>query len=508
MKSWPDRLALIIALLAVLFSAWVTSNIFERTPHIEDEIAYVWQAQVIAGGNLSLPSPFCTRCFLVPFVVDYHGIRFGKYPLGWPVVLAGGVLIGARDWVNPLLAGITIWLLYLLGKKVFSTRVALLAIVLTLTSPFFLMNAGSLLSHVWGLFLILAFTLSWLDTFDPQACVPKWITVLTAGFTLGALALTRPLTASALATPFFVHGLWLLLRSNRKNRANALWIGITAGMISLLFPLWQYAVTGSAGTNPYTLWWPYDRLGFGPGVGVNFEGHTLSTAVDNTLFSLRSGWYDFFGWFGFSWLFLPFGLISIRKNPKAWLVASAFPLLVLVYMLYWIGSWLFGPRYYFEGFHTIALVTAAGIDWAAGRLTTGVPFAKQPFWQKARLVIVSLIVSGLFLLNLFGYMPARMKQMVGLYGASQSALAPFKDANFDTLQTPALVIVHPKKDWMEYGSLLDLSNPYWNTPFVFSRSRGSRLDLSVIKMFPDRSIYHYYPDEPGKFYRFPKAPED
>ena len=60
-------------------------------------------------------------------------------------MLAIAISVGARAWINPLMAGLGVWLTYLLGKRVFSTFVGLLAAGLTVTSPFFLMNSGSLL---------------------------------------------------------------------------------------------------------------------------------------------------------------------------------------------------------------------------------------------------------------------------------------------------------------------------------------------------------------------------
>jgi hypothetical protein len=48
--------------------------------HIEDEMAYVWQAQAIASGHLTIASPPIPKSFLIPFVIDYAGQRFGKYP--------------------------------------------------------------------------------------------------------------------------------------------------------------------------------------------------------------------------------------------------------------------------------------------------------------------------------------------------------------------------------------------------------------------------------------------
>ena len=94
--SRVDRVALLLSLLAILVTYFVTLKYSEGIPHIEDEIAYVWQAEAIAGGKLTVPSPPSPDSFLVPFVVDYDGQRFGKYPLGWPVVLAIGVRFGIR----------------------------------------------------------------------------------------------------------------------------------------------------------------------------------------------------------------------------------------------------------------------------------------------------------------------------------------------------------------------------------------------------------------------------
>ena len=68
-------------------------------------------------------------------------------------MLAIAIRVGARAWINPLLAGLGVWLTYLLGKRIFSDFVGLLAAGLTVTSPFFLMNSGSLLSHPFGLVL-------------------------------------------------------------------------------------------------------------------------------------------------------------------------------------------------------------------------------------------------------------------------------------------------------------------------------------------------------------------
>ncbi len=509
--SRADRLAILISLLGVLMAVFITDHIFERMAHLEDEIAYVWQAQAISRGYLTVSSPPDPDSFLVPFVVDYHGQRFGKYPLGWPALLAVGVFLGGRHLVNPLLSGLALWLIYRLGKRIFGETVGLLAAGLTLTSPFFLMNSGSLLSHPFGLVLSASFVLSWLASWESgpgkkiKPATKSWPTIIVAAMALGVLGLTRPLTAVGLCLPFVVHGLYLFIRGDRQVRIELLvFCAIVVGLGSLHF-LWQYAVSGDPWLNPYTLWWPYDMVGFGPGFGRVEGGHTLSQAWVNTRHSLWVGWHDLFGWGAYSWIFLPFGLISVirHRQGKALLLASVYPMLVVVYLAYWIGSSLFGPRYYFEGLYSLTLLSAAGIAFLAGW-----PAHPNEAWQdqtgpwRARPLLMTALLALLLTANLLFYTPIRMEGMQGLYGVERSRLQPFLTPEAQSV-APALVIVHPDK-WIEYGALLELQDPFLDTPYIFVISRGVRPDNALKEEFPERTIFHYYPDEPYSLYKTPR----
>ncbi len=501
-----DRIALLLSALAILAAYLVSDRVFERLAHIEDEMAYLWQAQVIARDKLTLTSPAEPKSFLVPFVIDYNGQRFGKYPLGWPIILSLGVRLGIHYLINPLLAGLGVWLTYILGKTVFSETVGLLAAGLSLTSPFFLMNSGSLLSHPLGLVLSAGFALAWLDAFTHPETPKRWLPTITAAAALGALALTRPLTAAAVAVPFGFHGLFLLWRGSAEVRKRLVVFVLIVLALMLLHFAWQYAVTGDPLMNPYTLWWDYDKIGFGPGHGHADEGHTLHMARINTRLSLRSGWHDLFGWAGYSWLFLPPGLIAIRKNRRAWLLAGVVISLVLVYTIYWIGSALFGPRYYYEGLYSLTLVSAAGICWLAGwPIKNSESFPNFSGMRKARPLIITALVSFLIAINLFGYLPARWDSMQGLYGVERKNQEPFLSPTAQQL-TPALVIVHTSKNWIEYGTLLELQNPFLDTPFIFIISRSAEKDQAAAADLPNRKVYHYYPDTPYTLYTAPRAP--
>ena len=498
-----DRIALLLALFSLAAVFLITQQVFEGLPHIEDEYAYIWQAQTMAHGDLTLESPVCPKCFLQPFVVDYQGLRFGKYPPGWPAALSLAVRLGLRDWFNPFLAALCVWFTYRLVKRLLNEKAGLLAAVLTLTSPFFLINGGTLLSHIWSFFLTLTFILSWLDATTDSNPLPGWLPVTTGGLSLGLLVLTRPLTAVGVALPFFIHGILLLIRGSRTIRIHILVLGAITGILALIIPLWQYAVTGDPLLNPYTLWWSYDRLGFGPGIGRQTGGNDLHWAWINGKASLQVGFSDLFGWPMLSWLFMPFGLVAMRRNPKGLLVSSVLAMLLLVYTLYWIGSWVFGPRYYFEGIISAVLLTAAGIQWLAGKLKTSAAPRREQIVAAVRFGLTAALLIMLVSSNLSDYLPQRFQQMTNLYGISRQQLVPFQQPGASTL-TPALVIVHQMQSWREYAVLLELSDPYLDTPFIFTYSRGEEQDQSVIDAYPQRNVHHYYADDPYALYKTPR----
>ncbi len=506
--SRADRIALIFSLLAVLAGYFVATQIFEQMAHIEDEMAYVWQAQAFAKGYLTRPSPPHPKSFLTPFVVDYNGQRFGKYPPGWPAMLALGVLLNARSLVNPLLAGLGVWLTYRLGKRLFSPTVGLLAAGLTLTSPFFLLNSGSLLSHPFGLFLSLVFALGWLDAWqvgesDPLSRRWRELALATSAISLGLLILTRPLTAVGVSLPFAFHGLYLFLHSDRKIRLHLVIFCLVVLALASLLLIWQAAVTGDPLLNPYSLWWSYDKVGFGEGFGRSAGGHSLHTAWINTKFSLRVGIADLFGWFKASWIFLPFGLLALlhKRNWKAIPAITVFPSLVLIYIFYWIGANLYGPRYYYEGLFSLTILSAAGIAWLAGwPLRPDDASPRNNRWRRLRLFVVMAVVAFLVSVSLLFYTPQRLNGMHGLYGVTRERLKPFQTEQAQAL-TPALIIVYPNK-WTEYGTLLELQDPFLDTPFIFVINKGEKENVAVVKAFPGRKAYLYFPKQPYKLIEY------
>ena len=59
--------------------------------------------------------------------------------------------------------------------------------------------------------------------------------------------------------------------------------------------------------------------------------------------------------------------------------------------------------------------------------------------------------------------------------------------------TPALIIVIVDP-WMEYGALLDLESPDLSSPLIFAWTTNPWRETKLVRLFPERAIYYYYPD--------------
>ncbi|MFC2023281.1 ArnT family glycosyltransferase [Chloroflexota bacterium] len=482
-----NRLILLICTLAFIATAAVSYFAFERLPHLEDEVAYLFQARTMALGRLTVASPAHPQAFWTPFVLDHQGQRFGKYPPAWPAALSLGVLAGFPWLVNPVLAALALYLVYRLGKSLCDERTGLLAAVLGLTSPLFLVLGGSYLSHLATLVWLLLFTLWFVWTAQGRG---RWF-AFGAGLALGMAFLTRSLTAAAYAAPFAVYSLVQVLTRRQEHSLHYLLVAAGAGGLSLLLPVYQWAVTGDPWLNPYLLWWPYDRLGFGPGIGAMPGGHAPRWAWINLKQDLSRSATDILGWPALSFLPILLGVLLRPRRLLDWGLLVPFVCLVVAYIFYWIGSpsRLWGPRYYFEGFPGLWLLAAVGLlkVWEWGR-------GLQRWAQPAMVALFVLLVSTGLVANL----PARMAQAHGFYGITRSQFKPIDEAQLHN----ALVIVYAER-WLEYGAMLGSMNPTLDDDIVYARGSSEELDAAVADEYPGRSVYYL---RAGELSRSPPAP--
>lgn len=218
------RLHALVVLLLCFFafaaSALISRLVFERLPHLEDEYAYTFEARTLARGDMVIPSPPTRRAYWQPFVIDRDGLRFGKYPPGWALLLAFGTLAGQEWVVNALLSALTVALVYAIGCDLFGRGrygrdVGLIGAALAAFSPMALLLDATLMAHTSALFLGTLTLWAYLrlekaieaKTHALRAAPALW--AVTCGAALGLLTANRPITGVAFALPLVMRGLAL-----------------------------------------------------------------------------------------------------------------------------------------------------------------------------------------------------------------------------------------------------------------------------------------------------------
>ncbi|WP_374685857.1 hypothetical protein, partial [Promineifilum sp.] len=564
-RAFPARLILVgLTLVSFGLALHVALNVLEGVPHVQDSVTYLFQAQTMAGGALAAPAPplaeaGSTTHFAQEFLLVRDGRWFGKYPPGYPALLALGVRAGAPWLVNPLLAVLTIPLVYVLAQLAYTKNegrraAPFLAALLLAISPFFLLMSGSLMIHAAELFWTLLFMVAWVKGLarrqpandKQQASVTRglqaagyrkspaggqsvassrWVAPgsrpalawsIVAGAALGMLFLTRQFTAATVGLSFGMGWYILTFRNNRAtqqplagayppttNGANApslprspapLLFLATLLPFLLALPLYQAALTGDARTDPRLLYWPYDRVGFGPTVGEPENvftltvteppavvwrmdssqpprGHTPSRGLYNLGRNLTALEDDLFGWpalltLGFLWL----ALLLRRPAAGDWVLLLVALAVAGGYVAYWGAGIAYGPRYFYAALPALVILSARGIS----------ALAEVGGRRPAVFLLLALLAYNFF------HLPGRFEAYRGYNFISAAPRAAVEAA----VERPALVFVTASDvDWWEYGAFFSGNTPWLDGPVVYARDRGPAENARLQAYFPDRAAY-------------------
>jgi len=340
------------AVAAAALSGWVALDVLEGLPHTPDEVVYLLQARWLVEGRLWAEAPGLGDLLTIPYTYPVGERLLPHYPPAWPALLAPGVAAGAPWLVAPLLGGLVVWLLFLTGRELEGSGLGLLAAGLGLLCPLARLLAGSLLSHAAAAAAVLAAVLLALRAESRGSRGAA----ATAGLAIGLAFALRPLSGAAAALPLAAG-----LVAGPGGRRALPWFG--AGLLTAVLPALaaNRLITGSPLAFPYAL----------------ADGPLF--ALENLTFGLRnldalliadgaslSGW----GWglLPGTWLAalafaLPLVPFLVRRATAGDRLLAAIVLCVMAAHLGTRGHGLhgFGPRYHFEAFAPLLLLTARGL---------------------------------------------------------------------------------------------------------------------------------------------------
>jgi hypothetical protein len=354
-KQRPSRNSLLLIMAAYTLLTVPLAAVLGLGVYQSDEGVYLFEAHGISAGNLYMPAPPA-----IPSVTGYehdivfNGKWFGKFPYGWPAVLALGGRAHLEWLVNPLFGLLLLWLTYKIGEEILSPEEAHTGALFLLLSAFFTANCIGFMSHPACGALIAAATLcyfrfdrSWTPrSFALRPCL--WLAGMLA--CIGAAAEMRQFTALCAAAVLGLAALWRLRRDPRGLAFFAA-AGALLGGLTVAFSAWvNYTLVGDYFRSLYA---------FTPeGVGVSLRPADL---LDNIIHRTPA-------WIGdtlavsFPFLFLLAGYALWRRRERnVWILGGIFILLVVGHLIELGNSDSpVGGRYYFEGFFGIALLGAAG----------------------------------------------------------------------------------------------------------------------------------------------------
>ncbi len=517
LRSWfsrPYQPAIALFLGATIITAAACLGVLEGIPHVQDDVAYLFQGKIFALGKSAVPTPPGPEFFQNGFILMFDGRWFAKYPPGFPLMLVPGLWAGIPWLINPLSAGVSLALIYATGLHMYGRHVAVWAALIGLLSPWVLFMSGSYMSHPTTMMWVALFiyclvrmrdshTVLVADAHSPvstqadarfrtrRLCL-LW--PLLGGFAIGMAFITREWTALGIGVGAALWALGDILLSRKLWRHKVLrYALVVAGFVPpVLFLLYENRqLTGDWFRFAQDLVGSYDTPGFGPGHGDATIGHTPAMGVYNALVYLRTLATLFDGWpapLALAPLLL--GLFAWTHDKKrqqlSWdaLLWLGWAGLVGAYFLWWSSTTIFGPRYWYEGMPLLLLMAGRGMD-LLGRLA--VTRLRGAWSLQARWLVPGVLFAFLSLYNLTQALPYQVSQYQNYNDISAAALRSVERAGLKN----ALVFVEldPARSNRDYGKVFFANDPLLKGNIVYARDLGTARNRGLVELFPGRTPY-------------------
>jgi hypothetical protein len=511
----------VLGTINALLVWWMFGFELNPVPQIQDEAAYLLQAGIFARGRwteIARPLPE----FFTQMHVFTTPVLASKYPPGNSLFLTPFVLIGFPVLGPMLLAAATGALIFVLARRTTNGAVATLSWTLWTTAPWALRWQSSFLSQtltvtLWltALYLLLTYRERHGDR-----------TLIALALVIGYCAITRPVTALALALPVGV----VVMREVWRVRAwRALMLATVVGSAVVgVLPLQNFMTTGDWRLSPLVKYsreyLPSDFPGFGldsarQNVQIAplpqdleqarrelFEARRVHT-VEALPRTLIHRWVRSLGIIASGWrmglLLLIF--LAAAVMPASGLLALGMSVgLLFAYAFH--SHWPQWSQYYLEATPGYVFAVAAGIWALASWIILGrSSLRRDTLWRIAEpRVVVATFVAAVAL----GVPSAlRIPVTVGRYQTELEYQRRFKQGlEVVSQESPkAILFVDYGQKHNPHFSLVrnvpDLENA--RTWVVYDRGVDG---LRLMRLAPDRRAYIYKADE-GLLTRLPPLPE-
>ncbi len=355
------------AVWITILAGFLSFFVYQRHPHITDEVVYLYQARFLASGHITLPAPPVPEAFEVDLMESKSGVWYPAPPFGWPALLAAGVFIGLPWIVNPLLAGINVLLSYHLVRRLYDEHIARLCVALLCVSPWFAFMGMNFMTHQATMFLALSAALSLTLAIERKS---YWAVI--AGISTGYLSLIRPVDGLLIGSLLGLRALGVGIR--RLSLFRIILFGVTTIVVGSTVFWYNKTLTGNPMLYPINEYndtrygHNANAYGFGPDRGMGWgidpnRGHSPVDGLINAALNTSSIQTDLFGWSCGS--ILPLALFFFTGLPRKndwYMIAVLVAVFGYYFFYYFSGGPDFGARYWFLMILPLIVLSIRGLE--------------------------------------------------------------------------------------------------------------------------------------------------
>ena len=490
-KVWglPAQYFLLLSFLWVfVITSFFSFAVFEHIPHVQDELAQLFQAKIFARGSLTAPAPPVAEFFQYFYDNLIVSDRwYSEYTPGHPFLLMPGVLCGVPWMINPLLAAFSVILLYRCACCSYGEKEARFSVILFCVSPFVLFMSASFMNHVSSLFFLLLALYGLQRSRQERSA----FFALLSGFFLGAMLNIRPGDACAIGLVF---GLWFFTCSLQERRfRSAVCFAVGVGIMASVLLLYNYATNGDPFLFGYQIRWGREHsLGFSAISVMDRPAHNPLRGLLYTLRNFIALNQNLFEWPFPSLLpliifWMPF---LFRKNREDYFLLCGLLAAPVFYFFYFFQDLCLGARFYYISLPFILLL----ISRAVFSIMDGIAVLRRCPEHHVKNAFIALF----FLCVIFSG-AVRIPKLYAYYSDR------FWEVDNRPMQkvwelgiTNAVIFL---KDYVYKGNDLGsgfLNNSPWlDSPVIFARDLGQR-NAELISRFPGRNYYLASRDSKGE----------
>ena len=469
-----------LILISLVYLLWVNTVFVERIPHSPDSVAYVWAAKYLANFKLWLPLP-PANFFDIDWLWNSNFCSVIIWPLGHPLLLAFGSLFNATWVIPPLVGSLTLLLLFLIIKNLFSHKVALITIVLVAFSPFFQMHAATFMSHNSAAFYLCLGLFALIKLSDNSfKSNPVYSVIL--GLSLILLSQTRIIIGVISITSVCCYLGYLKLKSRVPMRYfYSFLISLFVGICSVL--VFNYFVYGSFLNTPYvvtnaskTILSSDSKLNFLPG---------LTDAVSYLIVLSQITFPGLPLLFSFLFLFSFFN--SKHKTFHLFVLGNILAVIIAQSSFEDVWGIFYGPRFWYDFFPLLIIIFAFAIDYLSVSLK---PTLKYPFFIALIFFVIYRSIFGWVLTQapLWSSIPFTPSSIEELKGFNFTDARLIQNAAHQNIHHAIIFVNDCSGSWWCYGSVHDQNSADLNGDIIWARNLGIN-NFGLVTSHSNRKLY-------------------